>query len=434
MKLKRRLVMKMKNSFKGDFSFSEIENSLDSKPFYALFLNLVVLSLFFIQALRAYVPGVYVAMFHVVFGHNIVENLFILLTLIFFTLPALTNTLCKKFGIRRVAIFSIYVIAICRLLIAFHLPNIWQTILSGIIVATYGIFISTILTSWLENDSKGIKPNNKILFVVFSIMCALLLDYLIRTIGFTQDISLMPPGLSAELWYITQYLWLIIQIPLSVVCIYFARVSIPQSTNNESNLKDNGKRGTIYALLFVGIGMFWFLLFNVFLYPNIIAHYTDSSYFISNILSIISVIITILVILSFKKKFFLNSKVVVILNCLMIVSMSLFLFMGRILTYFAVILVSISLIVMYLNFFLLFACMATIILKWEKIKTISNAFAIGLLFYILFKVLHNFTTDMAYIISAFKGFGPLIILIATFILSISTIISNRIDQKGRKKQ
>ncbi|MHA2288084.1 MAG: hypothetical protein ACXABG_04785, partial [Promethearchaeota archaeon] len=78
----------MKSSYKGNFSFSEIENNLKSKPFYTLFFNLMVLSLFFIQALRAYVPGVYVAMFHVVFGHAIVENLLILLTLIFFTLPA----------------------------------------------------------------------------------------------------------------------------------------------------------------------------------------------------------------------------------------------------------------------------------------------------------------------------------------------------------
>jgi len=426
--------MKMKSSYKGNFSFSEIENDLKSKPFYTLFFNLMVLSLFFIQALRAYVPGVYVAMFHVVFGHNIVENLLILLTLIFFTLPALTNTLCKKFGIRRVAIYSIYCIAICRLLIAFHLPNIWQTILSGIIIAIYGTFISTILTLWFDNDINGIKSNNKIIFAVFSILCAFLLDYLIRTIGFSQDISLMPPGLNAEYWYITQYIWLFIQIPLTVVCIYYTRVSFPQFRNDASSVEGKGKKGTVYSLLFVGIGMFWFLLFNVFLYPNIIAHYTDSSYYVSNIISIIAVIISILTILSIKKKILLNIKVTVILNCFMIVSISLFLFLGRILTYFAVILVSISLIIMYLNFFLLFSRMSTIIFKWKKVKTISNAFAIGLVFYILFTVLHIFTTDWAYIISAFKGLGPIIILIAIIILSVSTIISNRLTKQGGKKE
>lgn len=48
----------------------------------------------------------------------------------------------------------------------------------------------------------------------------------------------------------------------------------------------------------------------------------------------------------------------------MIVSMSLFLFMGRILTYLVVFLVSISLIIIYLNFFLLLTRMSTIIFKW----------------------------------------------------------------------
>ncbi|MHA2288344.1 MAG: hypothetical protein ACXABG_06115, partial [Promethearchaeota archaeon] len=225
-----------------------------------------------------------------------------------------------------------------------------------------------------------------------------------------------------------QYLWLFIQIPLTVVCIYCTRVGFPRSRNDASSVESKDRKGTVYSLLFVGIGMFWFLLFNVFLYPNIIAHYTDSSYYISNILSIIAVIIAILAILGLKRNIILDIKVTVILNSLMIVSISLFLFLGRILIYFAVILVSISLIIMYLNFFLLFSRMSTIIFKWEKVKTISNSFAIGLVFYILFTVLHIFTTDWAYIISAFKGFGPIIILIAVFILSVSTIISNRLDK------
>ena len=79
-----------------EFSFDEIENQLKSKPFYILFFNLVILSLFFIQALRVFLPGVYVALSHVVFYENIGENLLILLTLVFFVIPALTNTICKK--------------------------------------------------------------------------------------------------------------------------------------------------------------------------------------------------------------------------------------------------------------------------------------------------------------------------------------------------
>jgi len=418
------------------FSLSEIETKLKSRPFYALFFNIVLLSIFFIQALRVYLPGVYVAMFHVVFGENIVENLLILLTLIFFVIPAFTNTICKIIGIRRVMISSIYIMAIARLLIAFHLPNLWQTILSGIIVTTYGMFISTFLTLWIKDESTDIKRNNKITMVIFSFLCAFVLDYLIRTIGFSQDISLLPPGFDANIWYITQYLWLIVQIPLTVLCIYFTILYFPRFTAaSDLNIKEESKtkrKRTVYSLVFMGIGMFWFLLFNIFLYPNMIAHYTATSYYISNILSISALIATIMILLYVNRRFTFSIKTLVILNGFMIVSVCLFLFLGTTLAYVAVILISISLIIMYLNFFILLSYMSTVVYKWEKVKTISNIFAIGLVFYVLFTVFHIFTTDWAYVISAFKGYGPVIILIAVIIFSISSVLSIQLNQTGRE--
>ncbi len=415
----------------SEFSFTEIENNLKTKPFYVLFFTLVILSLFFIQALRSYIPAVYVAMFHVVFYEDIIENLLVLITLIFFALPGLTKTICKKVGIKRLLMFSIYTIAISRLIIAFHLPNIWQTIFSGILIAFYGIFISTFLTLWIKDETVEVSSHNKMIFVVFSILCAFLLDYLIRTIGFSQDISLLPPGLVAEFWYFTQYIWLFIQIPLTVCCIYFARLYFPRFAN-PSNLEENEEndpKSTAFSLIFVGIGVIWFLLFNIFLYPNIISVYTGTSYYINNILSIIALIATILIILCVKKKFIFNIQVLAILNVLLIVFLCFFLFMGRIITYLAAVMVTISLVIMYLDFLLLFAQMATIKFKWEKVKTISNSFTIGLVFYILFTVLHIFTTDWAFVISAFKGYGPLIVLLASILLVISIFISTQINQK-----
>ena len=420
---------------KYDISFSEIEKNLKSRPFYSLFFNLVILSLFFIQALRAYVPGVYVAMFHVVFAENIIENLFILLTLIFFVVPALTNTICKKIGIKRVLISSIYIIAVSRLLMAFHLPNIWQTILSGIIIAVYGMFISTFITLWVKDGSTEIKMSNKVKMIGFSLLSAFLLDYLIRTIGFSQDISLLPPGLSAQFWYITQYLWLIIQIPLTGLCIYLTKLYFPRftSVSDVEEYDKSDKKSTVYSLIFVGIGMVWFLLFNILLYPNTIAHYTGTSYYVSNILSIIALIATIWIVLRVKMQNLLNTKLSVILNSLMIISLCFFLFMGIALTYIAVILICVSLIIIFLNFFVLFSHLAIVIFKWEKVKTISNLFAIGTSFYILFTVFHILSTDWAYVISAFKGFGPIIVVLAGVILSVSVYISLRINQKGREK-
>lgn len=76
--------------------------------------------------------------------------------------------------------------------------------------------------------------------------------------------------------------------------------------------------------------------------------------------------------------------------------------------------------------------MVIIVFKWEKVKTISNLFTIGTLFYILFTVLHIFTTDWAYVISAFKGYGSFIVILAGVILSISVLLSIQMRKKEVK--
>lgn len=425
----------MSRDSKVGFYFSELEKDLGSRSFYAVMFNLIILSLFFIQAVRAYVPGVYVAMFHVVFGHNIVENLFILFTMGFFAIPALTNTICKCIGIKRVLSSSIYIVAISRLLVAFHLPNIWQTILCGVIIAVYGMFFSTFLTLWINDASGETTIDNKVKFLAFSLLTAFLLDYLIRTIGFSQDISLLPPGLNADLWYINQYLWLIVQIPLTFGCIYFARLYFPRfdsGTEMEIDSKTN-RKNTVYSLIFIGMGAFWFLLFNIFLYPNIIAHYTATSYYINNIIGIAAILATILIIFRVNTASFVNLTTSIIQNGIIFVWLLMFLYLSNLLMYIAVIMIAFTLIIFYLNFFVLLSHMARVSFKWEKVKTISNIFAIGMVFYILFTVFHILATDWAYVISAFKGLGPIIVLLATIVLSFSTFMSIKIHYNRGKK-
>jgi hypothetical protein len=64
--------------------------------------------------------------------------------------------------------------------------------------------------------------------------------------------------------------------------------------------------------------------------------------------------------------------------------------------------------------------MTTINFKWEKVKTISNALTIGFAFMVIFDVLHIFTSDWAGTIEAFKGLGPIVMLIAGILFTISS--------------
>ena len=166
--------------------------------------------------------------------------------------------------------------------------------------------------------------------------------------------------------------------------------------------------------------MFFFLQFNLFLNPNVIAQYTATSYYFNNILNIICLMVATCLVLFIKIDFFSDIRLSIILNAFMILSLILFFFFPKDLTYVASIFISISLIIMYLNFYILFSRMTKINFKWEKVKTISNALTIGFAFMVIFDVLHIFTTDWSGTIEAFKGLGPIIMLTAGILFSISS--------------
>ncbi len=424
----------MSTKSSSQFSFEDIENKLGSKSFYTLIFITILMNLFFIQALRAFIPGIYGSLAHVVFGEDIIMNSLILITFSFFFLPAFTDLICKKFGKKNIMIKSIYIIVILRTLLAFHLPSKLQTICSALIVPFYGFYMSILLTLWIEDKDK-IVTENKVIIIVFSILFSFLLDYFIRTIGNTQDISLTAPGLKGD-WRITQYYWLIIQVPLAIFCIYYAKKYFPtfssQSRKMSLNIENEEKQNTIstvYSLTFAGIGVFFFLLFCLFLYPNAIAQYTMTNYHFNNILNIISLMIAISIILFVNKNLITNIKTLSILNIFMVIILIVFLFFGKTLTYIASILISILLIILYLNFFVLFIKLADVNFKWVRLKSISNAITIALLFMLIFDILHTLTTDWAGTSAIFKGLGPLIMILAGIILSISTITSIVIKSK-----
>ena len=138
------------NKTKSNFSFTEIEKKIGSKSLIALITINILINLFFIQSLRGFFPAIRIALFHVVFGKEVLVNLISLLTLIFLFLPGLTNTICKKIDKGRIMISSIYIIVIVRLLWAFHLPFNLEIIYSGIIIACYGFYMSIFLTVLIE--------------------------------------------------------------------------------------------------------------------------------------------------------------------------------------------------------------------------------------------------------------------------------------------
>ncbi len=395
----------------------------------------LIATLFFIESFRTYVPGVYIAMFHVVFGDpGWIGSLLILVTLFFFFIPLFTNVLCKKFGQKKLYVMSIIIIALVRLIIAFHLHSAVETVLSGVIIAFYGIFISIFLKRLVQNELKiDLKAKVSIFSLLF--IGAFLVDSVLRTIGSSLDISLATLHLNPELWSSLQYLWLIVQVPLSALLIWFSlrtsTVIIPQ----EQSADAKELRNEPWVLNAFGLGIFFFLIFNLFLYPNAIAQYTNTSYAIINPVLTASFILILLYLLFAKTSFIYNIKINLCFNLILLLALASFLFLANS-SYLTAILMALSVAIMFLNLHLLIVNMSTTRKPGIQISQFSKLITYGLLFLILMTFIHDFTTDHAFTIAAFQGLGPLILFIGGCLFTVMTLLAHiQLNQfeKGRGK-
>ncbi|NVM31961.1 MAG: hypothetical protein HWN65_24185, partial [Candidatus Helarchaeota archaeon] len=310
-----------------------------------------------------------------------------------------------------------------RLIIATHPSSLVETILAGLLIACYGIYISIFLKGLVQNQM-GIDIKAKISIFSIAFIGAFLIDMMLRTIGFSSDITLITIHLNPEMWYTLQYLWLVVQIPLSLLLIWFAFRSKSAVFPEEKVKEAEDLRNEPWVLNAGGLGMFFFLMFNLFLYPSAIAEYTNTDYTIINPIMIGGITLILIYLLFGKEKIIYNIKINTCFNLILLLALAAFLFLGTTWSYPIAIFMALSMTIMFLNVHLLVTNMSTTRKKGVQIKQFSKLISYGLLFLILMTFLHDFTTDYAFIISAFQGLGPLLLFIAGCILAFTTILAH----------
>ncbi len=386
------------------------------------FLVPILTTMFFIEAFRAFVPGIYAAMYHVVFADpGWIGSLFTLLTLALLFIPLFTNKLCKVFGKDKMYILSITVIAIARVLMALHISSILETILAGIIMSFYGIFATLFLKQLVQNEL-NLDLKAKLSFLSITFFIAFLIDMTLRTVGFSSDITLVSIHLSPELWTSLQYIWLVIQIPLSVVLIIFT-LRTKSTIFPESPKEIEEMRNGPWIINATGIGMVFFLLFNVLLYPNAIAEYTNTSYGIINPILIGGTTLLLIYILFGNPKLLYNLKINLCFNLILVLALAGFVFLGTTWNYPVAILTALSVALILLDFHLLITNASIPRISGNQIKSLSKFFTYGFLFFVIMTVFHVFSTDYAFTITAFKGLGPLILFIGGILLVSMTVLA-----------
>ncbi|MBD3230557.1 MAG: hypothetical protein GF329_20425 [Candidatus Lokiarchaeota archaeon] len=404
-------------------SFLDLNIKRGSTLFFLSFL----LTLFFIEAMRSYIPGIYIQMFHVVFtDEGWTLSLLSLMTMGLFALPLFSKILSDKFGKKEIMYISMVVVSIGRLLISFGLPAIIDTTLSSLIIGFYGIFMACFLGFIIENQfNESIK--SKVVgigFFSFAFISAILIDFTIRTIGFTADFTLI--NWPIEPWYNYQYLWTMFQIILSAACIIlpiliWKDISPSGDLEEKKEIKKSGKN-FIALIVGLGLGVFFFLGFNILFYPNAISQFTGSNYFIINIIIIVVITLSCYIFLEIKEKH-IGLELLMILNVFLIISLVIFLFIGNLFGNIAMLLVSISFAPLLLDIYILLKLASTKGKRNNKVRMYSNAFSIALGIFLLFSFLYDFTTDWSFIIRAFRGLGIPILLVSSVLLFLSVIIT-----------
>lgn len=425
--------------------FNEIDEKVtDSKSLGTFLILPLILTLIFIQALRAYVPGIYIAIFHVVFQDpGWISSLLILFTIALFFIPCFTNLLCKKTSPKAVAKISIIVMVLLRLLMAIPLPSLlfesispgfpatYETILSALIIMCYGMYMGAFLGNWIENDSK-ISAKSKMNFFSVAMIGAFLLDAVLRTFGLTLDPTLLTMPLIPSYWFVFQYLGVIIILPLAIIAIFITMKWFGAPFEKQEVSPDDAGSGISKSLVIIvsfSLAFFLFLETNVLLYPNAIAQFTGTHYALINPIMIVGIAVSLLILLFCSDKILLNKGFIVVINVLLVIFLAQFLFVefliplaGTLIMYMAAIFIALAQVFFFLDLYLVLQFLGRYKFRWNRIKSISNGIAFNLGIMILFDFLYDFTTDHAFTISAFRGLGPLLLLVGGIILVVLTIL------------
>ncbi|MHA1269088.1 MAG: hypothetical protein ACTSPY_04815 [Candidatus Helarchaeota archaeon] len=411
---------------------------LSNKDLSVLFIVPVILTLFFIEALRAYVPGIYEQLFHVVFQDSGWElSLMSLLTMILFAIPLFSRMLSKKMGVKKTIFISTIIIVVSRLLMAFRISAIIEVVLSGIIVGFYGMYVGTFLGFLLTHETK-LNNISKVGLYIITFIVGVLIDLLIRTIGFTTDISLITWPIDILTWYNYQYLWLIIQFPLSIIVILLHWKFWNKCTADYKPIEidaDKEKKGKNLIALISGmtLGIFLFLQFNIMLYPNAISQFTSTDYLIINVIVISVITLTCIILLTINEKIITNLGVMLFLNSFLMVGFAIFLYFGHTLGMVSAVLMAISISVMYFDIYAIIKFSGTCGKKGNKVRMLSNVFAIAFGIFLLFSFLYDFTTDWSFIIKSFRYWGPPILIISAVILICCVVIAIIYNKKEMEK-
>lgn len=394
------------------------------RSFAVSLLSPLFMTLFFLQGMRAYVSGLYVTVWNVVWipGSPILP----LLTIFVFVFPILALAFAKKVASKRLAVVSAICLSICAFMLGFGLSYELKILLSSLVGAFYSIFFPFYL---VHKFDEGSAERSKIDLVLFTCGFALALsfDLLVRTLGVTYDVGVNPTLLPLQL------VFAVTGVTLGVL---MHRESLPRENVGVEASLASRIGGTLIPS---GIGALFFLEFAIFASPNSVLRWTLSNYTIEDLAIFIPmlILVTSLAALALAIPDFRSVierwQTVLLGNLVIFAGVVCLISVGTWLS--AVILLAAQ----FFTIFSLYAMLRYILLhrfKWTKKSILASSFFLGLLILLLWDFMYAFSFAYAFlgfIGTIFEGQLPIILLSATVILWVASTLAT-LKTGGEKRK
>ncbi len=361
----------------------------------------LLISLFFLEALRLYYAELYLVVWAALFSEPIDLSglLGAVLMLSCFLAPLLVPLLRRVTSAPRIALSSLIGAAVASVFVSAGLPFQVEVVASYVTIACYCLFLPSYCEDYCAANSH--IPGAR--YLVAGFVLALAYDMAIRALGTTVDLSLRPE-------------WLPLQAILSAVIIAAAllcyREGVPTSQKNDPQTASSW----MGALILSGFGGLLFLEYNLFIHANTVARWVQVDYDLLAILVPAATVVGLLI-PDVKPA---RRYSAIIQNLLILASVAAFLWVDG---WGSAILILVGQACVILDLRILFSFVTSRSFKWKTSTVVAVGLTLSLFLAFILVLIYTFSFAYAYTLDLFRGTEPLPFFVAAVTLGLTSMLA-----------
>lgn len=359
----------------------------------------LLVSLFFLEALRVYFAQVYLIVWAALFSEPVdLSGLAVaMLMLLSLLAPLLLPLLRRLTSVSTIAMASAIGVSLARPFLSANLPFEAETAASCVIIALYGLFVP----AYLEAHHPAQVRRSKRGYLVAGLALALSYDMAIRALGGSLDLSL-----SVQ--------WLPVQLVLSVLAMASAWVSHRRIEPRDSSADLKQLPSWTGVLLLSGLGPLLFLEYNLFMHASTVSRWVHVDYDLMAVLIPGAVAIGLLLA---RSRALQSLRAVVIQNVLILISVAAFLWYDG---WISAIFILVGQVCVVLDLRLLFRFASAHVFRWKTSTVVGVALSLGFLTMFVLTFVLTLSFAYAYTLDFFRGTEPVSFFIAAAFLGTTS--------------